>query len=247
MGVSYVCSFLLEGVAIVKKPNLGGMAEKLVHCFQDYTKVIERLGWKNMDSQEFAQAHLPLLKALAKIGGSLAKSALRKGVQGARFTLTYPEADLLVEKLHGTFRWCRRRLRDAGSGVYLPGEIKAIARAWGKVTSKSKTSQKPTKQDPDVADVKNIRSLFGLPPKKAKEVVSIPDSDDDDDEEEIDDDVGGGDGPKKQPTSSSSSLVHLTSGQSSGSLPSASASSCMAVDPGSWVATSEAPIPNNHL
>ena len=221
-----------------------------MHCFQDHTKVIERLGWKNMDSQEFAQAHLSLLKGLAKTGGSLAKSALRKGIQGARFTLTAPEADLLVEKLHGTLSWCRRRLRDAGSGVYLPGEIKTIARAWGKLSSTSKTSKKATKKDPekaaspdpDVHEVKDIRSVFGLPPKGAKEVVSIPDSDDDDDDDETDFHGGGG-GPKTQPTSSSSPLLHLTSGQSSGSLPSASATSNLTVDPGSWVAASDAPPP----
>ena len=167
---------------------------KLLNVFQENSKVIERLSWKNLDTQQFAQAQLPLLKGLAQASVSLPKSLLRTSIQHAKLTLSPSECELLLEKIKNTFQWCRKRLRDAGSGVHLPMEVRAVGRLWskGKLGSKKKSQKAPKKkalsvekkdlkekaisvenEDPKTKANYDIRSVFGLP-GKAVDVVAIP-------------------------------------------------------------------------
>ena len=121
-------------------------SSKLMPAFQENARSLERLGWKNLDSQQFSQAQLPLLKSLAREGG-LTKSSLKAGVAQAKLSMSSAEQDLLVEKIKNCFSWCRKRLRDAGSGVNLPSSVKAVARLLckGKGDSSARTSGKKKK------------------------------------------------------------------------------------------------------
>ena len=171
----------------------GGMPPKVLeeskylHVFQENSKLVERMAWKNMDVEQCSQLMLPLFKSLAKIAVYVKKSDLRCALKSAKLSLTNSEGELLLEKIKTTFTWVRRRLRDAGSGVYLPAEVKAIARVWGKGKgakagkkgSVEEEGQKSEKENASTTSGIDMREVFGLSPKREVEskVVEVNSSD----------------------------------------------------------------------
>ena len=98
----------------------------LQHVLGEHARAIERLGWKGMDSDEFALAFLPLLKQLGRYTIKLNKTDVRKALAGAHLAVTVAEMDLYANKLCGTLSYIKRRLRDKGSGTRLPDHCKTL-------------------------------------------------------------------------------------------------------------------------
>ena len=110
----------------------------LVHCFIEHNKSIERMQWKNNDAQEFCQGCLPLLKGLSKTSPNPPKSQLRKALQAAKLSISSSEAELLIEKIRSSMKWARAKLRNSGSGAFLPAEVKTLGKLWARVKVPSK-------------------------------------------------------------------------------------------------------------
>ena len=180
-------------------------------------KHIERLGWKNLDSQEMCQSYMPLLKGVAQAGLSVPKSVLKATLKEANLSLSPSELDLFVAKVRDAISWSKEKIRNSGSGAYLPSQVKVLAKLWGKgKVMKKKVGGRPPgdekKKKPsgsvEAPDEKpNVRELFGLAPKTKPVQVDVSSSADDDGDDDED--------PAAQPSASSSSLP--------------------AVDPGSWI------------
>ena len=156
---------------------------RLVHVLQDHRTSLERLGWKNMDPEEFGLAFINLMKELGKVATQVTKVSLRIALRASRLALTAAEGDLLSSKIRSTQTWVRKKLRDAGSGKFLPRQVVAIAKVWrGPGKERKNKKEKKKKKDsedesvPAMPSPKKIRSLFGLPEKKVTE-VEVLDSD----------------------------------------------------------------------
>ena len=103
--------------------------------------------------------------------------------------LASAEVDLLVEKIKGTYTYVKRKGRDSGSGVRLPPACRALLRVWRPLPSFSqgrrkmrKEAQEKKEEEKEEQDNKDgpeespdLRSLFGLEPKKKPELVLVPD------------------------------------------------------------------------
>ena len=87
--------------------------------------VIERCGWKNMDPEQFSE----------HTGRStrISRSDLETAIQNQKMQLTAPEVALFVEKVANSFSYTKRKLRDAGSGRFLPPSVVALQRCWKKL------------------------------------------------------------------------------------------------------------------
>ena len=168
---------------------------RLVHIFRENERVIERLGWKNYDSEEFAEGLFKLVKSLAEIDDRYNKKDLRVAVDTTKLSITPSEADLLCRKINDTMSYIKRKLRDSGSGARLPVPCKKIGKIWNKNKKEGKAKAKAkAKADKaagnadgkadDKAGAKNIRETLGLPPKKALLCLKVSDSESEDEEEE---------------------------------------------------------------
>ena len=158
-----------------------------IQVLQKYSKTISRMTWRNMDSEQFAEANLDMMKELSKVSMAFRKSDLRRSLAASKISLTGAEQALLVTKIRECVTYCRRKHRDSGSGKFMPHAVKSLLRLWSqKCTSKasrkkaaakidSKPDMKETSQDPP-----NIREIFGLKPTKVQAVVSLLDESDDD-------------------------------------------------------------------
>ena len=211
---------------------------RLIACFQDHSKGLERLGWKHNDAQEFLDAQLGLLKSLVRVSLSLPKSRLKMLINGAKLSLESQEVVLLIEKIRGALSYAMERLRNAGSGKFLPASVLSLSKCWQnsmkalresrkeKKTKKKGSQATETSQgaSPKQKEKKNIRKLFGLSPKaKAIEVLSSSDS-----ESQCHDLASSSRALPTQPSSSSSSKALTLPTQ-----PSSSSSSKALVDEGS--------------
>ena len=107
---------------------------ELLEAFQLHAKAIERMSWKNQDYEQFTEAQLPLLRSLAAVRLHLPKSKLRKALHPAKLALSPAEGQLLLEKIKGSISYAKRRLRDCGSGRFLPLPVAALLRVWTKPT-----------------------------------------------------------------------------------------------------------------
>ena len=116
---------------------------RLVHAMQEHSKKLERMGWKNMDAEEFCDGFLPLLKSLARITYNLPQTTLDKVVASSKLRLTSAEEHLLATKIRDAVKYAKKKLRDAGSGKFLPLPIKALLRIW---SQGSKGKKKGCKQ-----------------------------------------------------------------------------------------------------
>ena len=163
--------------------------EKLVQAFIDHSKPIERVGWKNNDAQEFCQFGMGLLKSIARAGFLNApKSELKQAIGSAKLTLSSSEAELLVEKIRSSLKWVREKRRNAGSGAFLPPEVKALGKLFVKNPnlSRSKAQKNIGQDDNQKKETKEVepglRDLFGLPEKSPaleddEEILVSSDSD----------------------------------------------------------------------
>ena len=166
-----------------------------------FTKPIERASWKGMDSEEFGEAMLPLLKEVAKLSVRVSKTELRLGLTAAKLSLSPAEQDLFADKLSWCISYCKRRVRNCGSGVRLPKFVTSLLSVWqrhhgkrrgtkarkkaqvmlptqdqkedqGKLEQDQRKKEDQGKVEKDEDPKKeNIREVFGLPPKMVAEEV----------------------------------------------------------------------------
>ena len=172
---------------------------QLLQVFQDHRTQLERMTWKHMDPEELAGAFLGLMKSLAKVSYELPKASLRAAVKATRMAMTPAEQELLALKLRSSFTWVRKRLRDAGSGKFLPSQVVAIARVWKGTGKEKKSTEKrntaPRRRRTKEGDgswgvwIQGCSSdelrLFGLPEKPSGPNIGIGSSDGLDDDSRL--------------------------------------------------------------
>ena len=163
-----------------------------LQVFQKHVRVIERMAWRNLDFEQFAESHLDFMKDLCRASPQVRKSELRATMASAKLALTPAECALFVDKVKGSISYCRTRLRNKGSGKFLPPACRALARVWARVAPKGSkkklAAQGPEKkklaeEDPEPEKVsepevpvaekvpeattrRNIREVFQLKEKK---------------------------------------------------------------------------------
>ena len=171
----YICESLLAGM-----PPKDGYHCQALQVFQQHGKTIERLGWKHMDPEEFATCFLQMLKGLGQISDRVRKSELKVIVQDGKFRLSSSEIHLFAEKVASTIKFCKQKLRDSGSGKFLPAPCVALRKIWsrtriGKTYMKGKAKGQKQQSSPKKKDEKaiGIRDVFGLPPKRKSELVRL--------------------------------------------------------------------------
>ena len=159
-------------------------AGELRHILATNAKAIERLSWKSQDFEECLEGYMPMFKALCRHSIKFNRTMLRRGCANAHLGLTPNEVDTFSEKVVAVIKYVKRRLRDRGSGKFLPGCVIAIEKIWkqhhqcskekGKEKRKSGGS-KEARLDRSLLDPKaagGIRAVFGLGSKTAD--ASIP-------------------------------------------------------------------------
>ena len=154
------------------------------------------MGWKNLDAEQFAETYLDFLKDLCK-ACTVRKSELRSSLRAAKMGLSPAECDLSANKVHESISYCRRRLRDRGSGIYLPQSCKALLKIWAKVETPTQ-KEKPAKKAAEPEEEKSIRDVFGLK-KKEKDVPMIDVDSGDEEEDEPPDPAPGSSRSQHQP------------------------------------------------
>ena len=144
---------------------------------------------------------MPLLKEVGKLSIRISKTELRQGLNLCKLSLSPAELDNFANKCSNCITYCKRRLRDAGSGARLPKFIHTLVAIWQRHHGKRRsTSQKKkrkakgqeatnemeetkqkdkedTKQEDkeDTKQKRDIRSVFGLPAKVVDQ-VDVPSS-----------------------------------------------------------------------
>ena len=163
-------------------------------------KSLERLAWKGMDPMEFTEAFLPLLKSIAAHSVRIKKVDFGSAVRKCKTSLTSAEIDLLTEKVSTSIYSVKKRLRDAGSGAFLPAAVISMRKAWKKHETKPKAKKEIVKEDKpsdtnlpqtkDVEDIEqdmdkaptdDIRNIFGLPQKAIMDKIDLLSSSSDQD------------------------------------------------------------------
>ena len=147
-----------------------------------------------MDPEQFADALLPALKEMAALTIKVRRLDLHKALLQSKLPLTTGEVELLVEKFCTCLKHCKKRLRDAGSGVRLPKSYVCLLGVWkkhhGKASLKSKKSSLKKKLQEEEGETKeqegklqveakegegkqHIRDVFGLPMKQKMVPVDL--------------------------------------------------------------------------
>ena len=129
---------------------------------RDHVRSLSRLGWKAMDPMEFAEAHLDFMKSLARHTVRLNKQAFAAAVRKCKTGLSSSEVDLLTEKVTNCISAMKKRLRDAGSGVRLPGPAQAMQKAWKKHETKSRPKKGKEEKKQEKEQEKKKRGTRGL-------------------------------------------------------------------------------------
>ena len=83
-----------------------------------------------MDFDEFSEGYLKLLQDLARVTVRCNKKELRKGMANSHVSLTAGEMALLADKIVGTINYLKTKLRDAGSGKFLPFPATSLLKIW---------------------------------------------------------------------------------------------------------------------
>ena len=149
---------------------------RIIPLSKENSKQLERMGWQNMSPQEFSDTHLGILKGLARVLVSIPKSQLRYCIKESNLTLEVQERELLVEKIRSAMSWCKDKLRNAGSGKFLPGPCKALSRALKPAKRKAPPKDKDEQQVVDIKEKPTpaqIRQSFGLADKKNTTTLDI--------------------------------------------------------------------------
>ena len=156
---------------------------------------------------------------------SLPKSKLRQAITAAKLSISSSKAELLIEKNRKSMRWARAKLRNSGSGVFLPAEVKTLGKLWARAkvpstkTPKEKALKEPKgkvmesdaeKQDNEAS----VRELFGLPEQPTQKAA-------------VDDEI-------------------MVSSSSDEAPPMSLPASSSAVDPGSCVGAKKEPQNHSH-
>ena len=155
---------------------------RMVHVIEEHTKSLERMGWKNMDDEEFADAFLGFLKGLIRVVPYPTKTQIRVALAAAKLSLSAPEAALLTTKTRSAISYARKRGRDAGSGKYLPSSVKALLREWARLEGGKKEKKKEKAMigkaalDEKTPSNMAIRDVFGLGQKQQAAKITISDS-----------------------------------------------------------------------
>ena len=207
---------------------------KTVQVFKDFAKPIERLGWKNQDSEQFCEKQLQLLKSLAKATTKLTKSFMRMTLLAAKLGISNAEADLFVEKIKGAVQYIRRRIRDSGSGKFLPAACQALLKIWSRQFTKVGKSKKKAVKDMKLETEEkpqSLRDIFGLGKKQKPTCLDLvsptpksedhcnDDDDDDDDIENISDATSSTSAPKPSGATSSTAAPKTSAPTSSTAAP----------------------------
>ena len=159
----------LQAHILYMAPRYRHQAEFL-EVLNQHNKAIQRLGWKNMDSEEFSETYLAFLKDLGNVTKALRKSDLMKALSTTKLTITMAEAELLARKVKDAISYCRRRIRDSGSGKRLPRPVLAMIKIWSRTSQKkvSRVNEKPMepakmeKEPPKKLEKQSLRDIFGL-------------------------------------------------------------------------------------
>ena len=109
------------------------------------TTIVERMGWRNMDPEQFCSHCLPLLSELAKRTVRVSKKDILAAIQAAKLQLSAPECALFVEKIATTWEYVKRKLRDAGSGARLPASCATPAKIWQRHHCRPDASRKKSR------------------------------------------------------------------------------------------------------
>ena len=121
---------------------------RLLQVVMEHSKSLERMSWRNMDPEEFAEGFLPFLKSLGKVSPRLRKSELLRAFLAAKLSLSAAESHLLCSKVTGSISYAKKRLRDAGSGRFLPSPVQALLKIW----CRAHMEPKPKKVVPPTAN-----------------------------------------------------------------------------------------------
>ena len=135
-------------------------------------KLVERLAWKSMSPLEFGESMLEMMKSLAKQSVRLNFQEFRSALSKTKVAITCDEADLLIEKVKVCIKVVKQRLRDCGSGKFLPPIAVALNRIWKKHEKPIKKKKKKEEAGQSSKGV-CIRDVFGLPPKQEPEHISL--------------------------------------------------------------------------
>ena len=176
---------------------------KLVAVVQENAKMLERMSWRNMDYEEYAEAFLPFLKGLGKVSCNLTKAQISRALTVSKLALSSAETALLTEKTRGCISYIKKKIRDSGSGKFLPRACQALIRTWSKYAeqikefeekkkkrdleklSRSEKEKDVEKKQDEQKDLKStsIRDVLGLSVKKEVVCTKVDLVGDDDDDE----------------------------------------------------------------
>ena len=170
-------------------------SKNIQEIVMDNQKALERMTWKSMDLLEFAESYSNLFKSLGKYTVRLNKVSFGTAVRLCKTQLSPSEIDTLTHKVLATITHIKQRLRDAGSGKFLPPVVVAMEKVWRKHESRPKKVKHVAKGAKEEAKEKkkgedgirsvgakeekkgedDIRSVFGLPQKQIEVVSSDQD------------------------------------------------------------------------
>ena len=167
---------------------------QILQILNDNCKAIERLGWKHLDSEQFSSFFLKMLKSLAQLTPRVTKGILKKNLSAAKLNISEAEAAHLADKVKNAYTYVREKIRNSGSGRYLPMPCRALLNIWCKQGHGKRAAKKKEKLEamgagkadddemPTQKKAQNIRETLGLGPKKKAPLVHIHSSDEESDE-----------------------------------------------------------------
>ena len=150
---------------------------ELRHIVAQHAKAIERLSWKTQDVQECLEGHMPLFRALASHTIKLNRVEVRKACANAHLALSPSEIYTFSEKLVSVVKWVKTRLRDRGSGKYLPQCVINIEKIWRqqhrKATEEEKEKKSGGKKEAKEAKEAKVGSASSLDDKPAAGIRAV--------------------------------------------------------------------------
>ena len=112
--------------------------------FARHSKSLERMSWKSMDLEEFSEGYLKLLQDLGRQSIKVNRVELRRALSKAHLSLTPSEIRSLADKIVGTITFIKDKLRNAGSGKFLPHPVSSMLKIWASNHQKNKAASADT-------------------------------------------------------------------------------------------------------
>ena len=163
--------------------------EQWVQVLQTHAKLVERCAWKCMDPEQFGDSMLQMLKEVGRFTVKIRRTDVALALKKSKLSLSSAECALFIEKLCGCVSHCKKRLRDAGSGVRLPKSYSVLLGVWRRHHGREATqkllddekkkpskaqAKKPNKDHEEkTTEKEDIRSIFGLEPKQTLQLDLI--------------------------------------------------------------------------